>query len=232
MNNEDNILSPKRVVGTLQSQLSIALHSYYAIRLWQGRRGFIKEGEKRQSIIGMPYVIARAGQINQHSTDDNPYADTFLWKLEKSLISGAEDTQKLVTELDTVLNSLPANITLTGVASAEPLNIGVYSSSPLGYRCVWLLVGYDQLAIKTLQAFHYGLISRSQRDEYLKRGARMVRKVYGVVKDYRHFAVTRQDVSNNMPAGQEALKYYGLPDKDIMDGRVRSSFSVPLRKDK
>ncbi|WP_410964855.1 PFL_4669 family integrating conjugative element protein, partial [Salmonella sp. SAL04286] len=105
------------------------------------------------------------------------------------------------------------------IASAHPLNISVYSRSPLGYRCVWLLVGYDQLAMKAFQAFHYGLISRAQRDQYLNRGGHAVRQVYGAIQPYYTVTVNRSDIINLTARGKEALARLGEPDPDIFSGK-------------
>ena len=118
---------------------------------------------------------------------------------------------------------------MSEVSSVSPLNIGVFSRTPLGYRCVWLLVGFDQLAMKAFQAWHYGLISRQKRDELLSQGGHWVRQVYGVVQQYRSVAVMRDDIRLQTPAGIDAVKRLGQPDADIMSGAKRSAFSPPLR---
>ncbi|MFE8046910.1 AcaB family transcriptional regulator [Brenneria goodwinii] len=38
----------------------------------------------------------------------------------------------------------------------------VYSNVPLGYLCVYLLIGFDQFAKKILQAFLYGFDFKGQ----------------------------------------------------------------------
>lgn len=217
--------------GALKSSLSIELHSRYAIHLWEGRRAEkTTEGQrKRPEIVSMPRVIQRAGMISRDASADNPYADALLIALENALANASATIHALATETDTALASLPASVTLSDVVSVDPLNIGVFSRSPLGYRCVWLLVGYDQLAMKTFQALHYGLISRQRKDQILDNGRHAVRKVYGVVQNHRFVAVTRQDILNKTPAGQQAIALLGEPDPAIMDGSLRSAFSPPLR---
>jgi integrating conjugative element protein (TIGR03761 family) len=177
----------------------------------------------------MPQVIKRAGTISADSATDNPYADVWLVKLEQALEAASGKLQQSIAALQDTLNAVPAQITLSSVSSVEPLNIGVYSHSPVGYRCVWLLVGYDQLAMKTFQAFHYGLISRSERDAFLHNGSHAIRQIYGMVRSYRSLAVTRRDITERTPAGLEAIKLLGEPHPDIVSGQQRSLFSPPLR---
>lgn len=216
--------------GALKSTLTVQLHTQYAILLWEGRQRD-KETNKPQ-IVGMPQVIARAGKINADSNNDNPYADHVMLLLEEAIERGTGRLQSAVAELDKTLSSLPGQVSMSEVASVAPLNIGVFSRTPLGYRCVWLLVGFDQLAMKAFQAWHYGMISRQKRDDLLSQGGHWVRQVYGVVQQYRSVAATRDDIRLQTPAGIDAVKRLGQPDADIMSGAKRSAFSPPLRSAK
>ncbi|WP_340617589.1 PFL_4669 family integrating conjugative element protein [Xenorhabdus entomophaga] len=221
---------PRLRAGVLTSSLTIELHTHYAIRLWAGRRREeISNPRKFSGILGMPQVIKRAGNISMDSAADNPYADACLVKLEHALDTAFTNLQQSIATLQDTLNAVPQQITLSAVSSVEPLNIGVYSHSPLGYRCVWLLVGYDQLAMKTFQAFHYGLISRAERDAFLHNGSRAIRQIYGIVRSYRSLAVTRHDIAEKTPTGCEAITLLGEPHPDILSGKLRSVFSPPLR---
>ncbi|WP_232043301.1 PFL_4669 family integrating conjugative element protein [Serratia marcescens] len=213
--------------GALKSTLTVQLHTQYAILLWEGRQRD-KEANKPQ-IVGMPQVIARAGKINADSNDDNPYADHAMLLLEEAIERGTGRLQSAVADLEKTLSSLPGQVSMSEVASVSPLNIGVFSRTPLGYRCVWLLVGFDQLAMKAFQAWHYGLISRQKRDDLLSQGGHWVRQVYGVVQQYRSVAATRDDIRLQTPAGIDAVKRLGQPDADIMSGAKRSAFSPALR---
>ncbi|KHS98147.1 hypothetical protein RC88_05165 [Pectobacterium parvum] len=220
--------------GALKSSLTLDLHTHYAIRLWDGRRkeqtatADVNSQRPPRHIFSMPQVISRAGQAYQASVSDNPYADALLVRLEDAIEISTDKVQQVVQEISEILKSIPVSIKLTDVMSVSPLNIGVYSSSPLGYRCVWLLVGYDQLAMKVFQAFHYGLISRATRDQYLDKGGYAIRQIYSIVQNYRAVTVTRDDILARTPAGLKAIELYGEPDADIMSGKVRSSFSARL----
>ncbi|WP_244637885.1 PFL_4669 family integrating conjugative element protein [Pantoea agglomerans] len=101
---------------------------------------------------------------------------------------------------------------------------------PQGYRCVWLLVGYDQLAMKVFQPSHYGLISGKERDEMLSNGGHLVRKVYDVVQHYRSFAITRADLEQKTMIASEAVKLLGDVDLEVMTGKMLSTFSPNLKK--
>lgn len=219
--------------GALQSSVNILLHTHYAIRLWEGRKRDAPDDtgvkKKRPEIISMPQAIARAGNASRDSAADNPYADMALVRLEEALQRATLKINENFSSLDAILSAVPKGVTLSEVESADPLNVSVFSRSPLGYRCVWLLVGYDQLAMKAFQAFHYGLISRSQRDTILDNGGHAVRQVYGVIQPYRTLAVTRRDIAEKTTQGLVAIERNGEPDPDVLSGKKRSSFSPPLK---
>lgn len=219
--------SAPRRSGGLVSTLTIKLHSHYAIRLWEGRdRSDEKRNpDKRPKIPGMPEAILRAGYAGRDAAAGNPYGDAFLMKLEEAINLATERVEEQVGIIQKITAAVPAGITLSEVTSSEPLNLDVFSRSPLGYRCVWLLVHYDQLALKAFQAFHYGLVSRSQRDQFLDKGSKAIRVVYGLIKDYRTVPVTYEDITRKTARGLEAIKRLGEPDPDVMSGKKRSSFS-------
>ena len=219
--------------GGLRSSLNIEIHSNYAIRLWEGRSS-TKDKETGKTIIyavaSMPYTLWRAGIIYQDSMADNPWADEMMFNIEELLNKAGKYIQGQLETVEKILKSIPPGITFSDHKSSSPLNIGVYCSSPLGYRCVWVLVGYDQMALKAFQAYQYGLISRLQRDQLLRQCAHRIRKVYAAIRPYRTVKANRDDLVKQTPAAQEAIQKMGTPDSGILTGSKRSSFSPPLRR--
>ncbi|ECA1950128.1 TIGR03761 family integrating conjugative element protein [Salmonella enterica subsp. enterica serovar Virchow] len=214
--------------GALRSSLKVELHTRYAILLWEGQYAekTEKDGRKvsHRRIMGMPYFLHIVNRINEDSLRDDPFADQKMYLLEQEFNHGTGTLDKLMSELDSVLKNVPSRVSLSEALSIAPVNISVFSRTPVGYRCVWLLVGFDQLALKAFQASHYGLISRSQQDDYLRRGAQSIRRAYGMALGYRSSGVTRRDILENKsdPATTAGL------DEDILLGKKRSSFSPPV----
>lgn len=209
--------SPRNEVGVLHSEMNIELHTRYAILLWEGQS--IEKNEKGRSvrhrrIIGMPFFLHLVGVINRDSYRDNPFADQTMFLLEEEFRRGMEAINGLIKKLDSILHDIPARISLTEVLSVSPVNISVFSRTPVGYRCVWLLIGFDQLALKAFQACHYGLISRSQRDDFLNQGSRFIRRAYGRALSYRSFPATRRDVYEKTVGSLDALKKGHFADED------------------
>lgn len=242
---EDQVMSDEQTpepgkAGALRSAMNVSLNTHYAIRLWEGRHpeyrskkqgGRKKESSRQRSLIfSMPGFIQKAGRINQDSANDNPWADAKMWELENLINTAMGKMQEELDGLKKAMSMVPAQVTISDITSVSPLNIGVFSRTPVGYRCVWLLVGFDQLAMQAFQAAHYGFISRRELNSCLGRGGYLVRQIYGSAQKYRYLPVTREDVAINNDRAREAIKLFGNVEPDILSGKVRSSFSPPVNR--
>lgn len=218
--------------GALHSELKIELHSHYAIGLWQGRRAEKgEEGAKgKPAIMGMPRFLSLASRINQDSLKNNPWADATMWAMEEKLNIANKKMHSLIEGLEKDMQWLPKGATLSEASVSEPLDIRVYSNTPLGYRCVFLLLGFDQFAKQVLQASHYGLISRQKRYDMLSEGSRLLREIYGTALSYRSVAVSRLDAVENNGVWQQAILDLGDVDTDVLLGKRRSAFSPPVNE--
>lgn len=49
--------------------------------------------------------------------------------------------QKLLSEVEQQLVQLPAVAVISDISSTSPVDLAIFSKSPVGYKCVWLLVG-------------------------------------------------------------------------------------------
>ncbi|OCJ36822.1 PFL_4669 family integrating conjugative element protein [Serratia sp. 14-2641] len=211
-------------VGALHSELRIDLHTYYAISTWEGR----ERGARKDTIIGMPRFFRLVSSINTDSLADNPYADAVMYQLETLIDEAHKNIQLLLEEASSLIENLPGGISLSNVVSSSPLNIGVHSHTPLGYRCVYLLVGFDQLALKLFQAHHYGFISRQHRDDRLHQGGYQIRKIFSVAQHYRSFPVSRRDIVMETETIHSAQQYFGDIEREVLLGKKRSRFSPPV----
>ncbi|MBU9819858.1 TIGR03761 family integrating conjugative element protein [Rahnella sp. BCC 1045] len=218
--------------GALHSELKIELHSHYAIGLWQGRRAEKgEEGAKgKPAIMGMPRFLSLASRINQDSLKNNPWADAAMLALEEKISGASRTMSALINSLDSDMELIPTGVTFTEPGVSAPLDIKVFSNTPLGYRCVYLLIGFDQFSKKVLQASHYALISRTKRDQLLSEGGRLIRQIYGSVISYRSLAVSRLDAVENNAVWQQAVLDLGEPDVDVLLGNRRSAFSPPVNE--
>ncbi|MDR8434514.1 DUF1845 domain-containing protein, partial [Acinetobacter baumannii] len=77
---------------------------------------------------------------------------------------------------------MPGSVKLTDCIAETPLNVAVHSHTPIGYRCVYLLVGFDQLALRVFQAHFFGLISTQTKQQYLSSAGYAIRRIYGAAQ--------------------------------------------------
>jgi integrating conjugative element protein (TIGR03761 family) len=216
----------KLLPGALHSELRIDLHTFYAISTWLGR----ERSKDKGAIIGMPRFFRLVSNINRDSLADNPYADAVMYQVEKLIDAARQHIQKLLNNIDKRMIQPFPGITLTDVVSSKPLNIAVHSHTPVGYQCVYLLIGFDQLALKLFQAHHYGFISRQHRDHQLQDGGHQIRKIFTTAQHYRSFPVSRKDLltERESDAIGQARDYFGELDMLILSGKKRSRFSPPV----
>lgn len=175
-------------------------------------------------------VYFLAGHITDDAKKGYLYAEMWLYQLEQALEQGTRTIQKLLSEVEQQLVQLPAVAVISDISSTSPVDLAIFSKSPVGYKCVWLLVGVDQLALRVLQGEHYGFISRQQRDKVLKLAGYQVRHVTGMAVNYRKYELTRHNLDLNSETYQQASRYLGEIDPDIISGRKRASFLPSLKK--
>ncbi|HCD2000999.1 PFL_4669 family integrating conjugative element protein [Citrobacter farmeri] len=218
--------------GALQSELRIELHTNYAIGLWEGRKGEKREDGKKgkQPIMGMPQFLHRATIINRDSLLNDPWADMTMLELEEKINYASQQMTLLIERLEKQMSFIPVGVTISDAQASETLDLTVFSSTPLGYRCVFLLMGFDQFAKKVLQAAHYGVIPRTQRYDLLGDGSRLLREIYGCVLRYRRAGASRFDAIENNDVWQKACQDSGEPDRAVMLGEKRSAFSPPVNE--
>lgn len=226
----DNVLR----AGPLKSKLQLEIHTDFAIQLWNGQKMNAKnhpENEGRWLTPSVPLFLSMAAKISDDAFRGFVFAEMWLYKLEQKLEEGMQRIQTQLHEMETTtLKFVPENIHISGVVSTAPVNLEVFSRTPIGYRCVWLLVGVDQLALKVLQIFHYGMLSRQLRDRMLDNACHQVRRALNMAFNYRHIPINRNNLNIRDETYQQAVKYFGELDNDIVKGKKRSSFLPALKK--
>ena len=219
--------------GPLKSTLTLKIHTSYAIRLWEGRivpRSQDSDKKRKWMIPSLPMFISRAGQISDDAMRGYLYAEMWLYQLECALEQGTKIIQELLSDVECQLIQLPTAVVISDISSTSPVDLEIFSKSPIGYKCVWLLVGIDQLAMRVLQGEHYGFISRQQRDKLLKLAGYQVRHITGMAISYRQYDITRNNLDLGSELYQQAFRQLGEIDPDIILGKKRSSFLPALKK--
>ena len=221
-------------LGALRSEITLTLHSQYALKLWNGRpilRDELTDNVVKPQIPNMPNCLAILSQIQKDAAGDDPYADWYLIQFEEKVQKHTEDMKELIVKLiDIYQDQLPENIDISRCANINPVTIPIFVNSQLGYKLIYLLSEFDMLARSTMTACHIALMSRAESHEWLEAGASLLRKCFGVTSSYRHSGITRQDVRENSSRYQEAVKRLQLElPADVLTGEKRAMFAPMIR---
>ncbi len=65
---------------------------------------------------------------------------------------------------------LPATLDISENLSVTPVKVPLFISNPLGFKAVYLLTNYDELARRILLAQHVGLVGRRDMEVWLDEG--------------------------------------------------------------
>ncbi len=210
-------------LGSLRSQVELKLHTYHAVRVWQG-----KKNSDGHSTPGMSVYFSITNLIKMASARNDPYADWWMIQIEEKLETAQEQMKDLTQLIDKLIEKIPTQITITDNLNQKPFSTPLFVGSHMGFRGVYLLEAYDSLARKILLANHTGLLSRRDTENYLDQGAHLLRSLFGLAKRYSNAGVSRDDMAASNAKARAAIDKYGLPPQDILDGSRRSDFAPAL----
>ncbi|MDU8924289.1 TIGR03761 family integrating conjugative element protein [Pasteurellaceae bacterium LIM206] len=219
-------------LGALRSVMTFTIHTQYASKLWNGRQ-LIRDGKEvvKAQILSMPNCLALLAQIQKDAANDDPYADWYLLQFEEKVLKYADNMKQYINQIiDIYADQVPENMDIQGALNINPIVYPIYASSQLGYKLIYLLADFDLLARSVQTAAHIALMTRKQAHEWLEAGARLIRQCFGVVENYRHSGITRQDVIENNERYKECVKRLKLtlPD-NVLSGEYRAEFAPIIR---
>lgn len=212
-------------LGSLQSEMTLTVHTKYTINLWLGRVS------KHQ--ISIPRAMGTLTQIQRDASEDDPFADLFLINFEKRML---ENTDKMKTLIDTLANvlvdNLPEGIDISQCLNVQPATFNIHLNSPLGYKLVYVVSNFDLLAKTALTARHIGVLTHDEMKEWISSGSQLLRELLGMVKNYRHTGLTRQDVLDNNARYQQVMKNFNLEPLPVgvLERSLRSGFAPSINK--
>ena len=117
---------------------------------------------------------------------------------------------------------------LPDVGSKNPVVVPVRFASRLGFQLVYQLLKVDQIVLKILLANHIGILPNKEKFETLARVERKIRSVLHTVFNYKHTAVTRDDLAANNQKALKARELMGDLETGYLEGTMRSDNAPPL----
>lgn len=218
-------------IGALRSEITLTLHSQYATKLWQGRP-VVKEGKKiiKPQILSIPNCLAILTQIQKDAANNDPFADLYLINFEEMVLKNATEMKDLIDQLmNMYADNIPDGINIQTCTNITPVTYPIYVNSPLGYKLIYLLCDFDMLAKTAMTASYIAIMTKSEAREWLEAGASLLRRCFGVIANYRHTGITREEAINNTARYQEIAKRFNLElPKDVLLGERRSEFAPDI----
>ncbi|PWU32052.1 TIGR03761 family integrating conjugative element protein [Pseudomonas sp. RW407] len=216
-------------IGSLRSSVDLTLHTHHAARIWMGR----PPSDGKAGILGLAGFCAKINQISRGASQDDPYSDWWMIRLEDKINESQEALKVIDKRLDEVMAQLPAMISIGNNLSVQPISVPLFISNPLGFKAVFLLTSYDEIVRRILLAQHVGMIGRRDMELWIDEGARVLRSLFGLAQLYRYSGASRDDfAANNAKAEQARQMYerYGDMPQDILEGSRRSPFAPPITR--
>lgn len=213
-------------LGALRSAMSLTLHTHHASRIWHGRAST----EDRPGIIGLNGFVSIMNKLKRGVEQDDPYSDGWMLRIEDKLEQTKANLQALREQVDAVLAGVPPALSLGENLNLQPVKLPLFINSPLGFKAVYLLADYDDLARRLILAHHTALIDRHTLERWLDEGAHALRSLFSLAQQYRYSGATREDFAAGNAVARTAVEKFGALPQEIIDGSRRSPFAPPIAR--
>jgi integrating conjugative element protein (TIGR03761 family) len=211
-------------LGSLRSAMSLTLHTHHAARIWHGR----PPTDERPGIIGLNGFVAIMNKLKRGVEQDDPYSDGWMLRIEEKLEQTRTNLQALREQVDQALAEVPPALSLGENLNVQPVKLPLFIHSPLGFKAVYLLADFDELARRLILAHHTALIDRNTLERWLDGGAHALRSLFSLAQQYRFSGATRADFAAMNAVARGAIEKFGELPREILDGSRRSRFAPPL----
>jgi len=211
--------------GGLRSETRMTIQTRQAQKIVVGRR----RGKDVQPIIGLLDFGRRMKLLWLSAQADDPYADWYLLRIEKSI----NEAKTIIVEkkqwLDEVLNAMEGFD--VGIAhSLEPIQVSIVFQNPYGYMGAYLVSDYDALCCSVFTASHIGLIDRKMANSIMNAAGKSIRRTFDMVAKWKFTGVTREDIQLKNPSGIRAIETYGECPEPVLYKTKRANISPEIRE--
>ncbi|MDR2031605.1 MAG: TIGR03761 family integrating conjugative element protein [Azoarcus sp.] len=213
-------------LGSLRSAMSLTLHTHHASRIWHGRA----PTEDRPGIVGLNGFVALMNKLKRGVEQDDPYSDWWMLRIEEKLEQTKVTLQTVREQVDEALASVPPALSLGENLNVQPVKLPLFINSPLGFKAVYLLADFDDLARRLILAHHTAMIDRNTLERWLDEGAHALRSLFSLAQHYRYSGATREDFRRMNAVARAAIEKFGELPQEVMDGTRRSPFAPPLAR--
>lgn len=213
-------------LGSLRSEMTLTLHTHHAARIWHGR----KQGDNVSGILGLTGFVNIMNKMKRGAEQDDPYSDWWILKMEARLDEAKAEMQEIQDQLDGIMAKLPQALSIGDNLNVKPVDLPLFVNAQLGFKAVYLVAEYDELARRLLLAHHTALIGRRSFEQWIDQGAHIIRSVFGMAQQYKFSGATRDDIAAKNARGREAVERFGELPQDVLEGTRRSEFAPPIHR--
>lgn len=217
-----NLLNHKtKQPGRLRGKSTLVLETRHAQMIFEGRKSDLKKG--KAEIVGLKKFASLLRSIWQAASNDDPYADWWLLKIEKSLEVASSDVDDQINKFKKML-SQEQNLLHEVSHSIEPIQLELRFSIPYAYQGAKLLMMHDELVRTLLTANHVGVLDNEAVQRALHHSGRRLRGVFQSVTGYRFTGLSRKEVLSANAKAIQAMSDMGAVPEKIMDKTLRAGF--------
>lgn len=211
-------------LGPLRSAMELTLHTHHAARIWQGRPA----GEEKSGIISLNGFVGLVSKIKRGAERDDPYADFWMIRIHEKLKDSKDALTLIKDQLDELMGCLPTAIRVGENLNVLPVTVPLYINTQLGFLAVYLLIDYDNIVRRLLQAHHTALMGRRDMERWINTGGHVLRSLFSLAQQFKFSGATREDFIANNAAAREARERFGELPADVLAGTRRSEFAPQI----
>ncbi len=217
--------------GPLRGASELILETRKGQMIFEGRRP--DPDRKKAAIIGLKSFARYLRVIWDTTTNNDPYADWWLLKVEREIEAKEKWINDKYDEYSKILGQFD-NLSHEVAHSISPIRCELRFSIPYSYRGAMLLMKYDELIKIIMTANHVALVESIRAHRDIEDSSKAARTVFHAVTGYRFTGVTRDDIYANNKIAEKASELMGPCPTGILDDEVVPKFesgkSMIMRK--
>ena len=224
----ETVQTPRTILeqpGGLRNNTRMTIETRQAQKLVVGR----KRSKEVEPIIGLLDFGRRMKLIWLSAEADDPYADWFLVKIEKSMAESKALIEDKTTWLNTRMNEMEG-FDIQVAHSLQPLHVPIFFQNPYGYMGAYLIADYDALARAVFTARHIALIDRALAEHLLKSTGKAIRRTFNLASLWKFTGITRIDIQAKSLQATRAIETMGECPELILSGVQRALISPAIKQ--
>ncbi len=206
--------------GALRGEVYLSIQTRQAKRLIYGRADTLDKA----AIIGLVGFADRLRLIWQAASQDDPWADWWLIKIDAALTKARESIRTGQAELEVCLKKLAA-LEISVATSQKPFRIALKFANPYAYRGAQMIAAFDELARTLLTCRHVGMLSNKLTESVLNEHSHAIRGVFTIPQGYQLLGVNREGVRQGTEQAATAAQLMGLVPAAVLSGQQAAALT-------